>query len=88
MIKCAVLVGNSHTDSGGRIWEENGPPLRLKKLLLLKQSFNWSSAAVILRTDAQTNDACLKSGVEPALNSVLAVTVMIPEKMHVKILIH
>ena len=71
-------------------WEKrkNGSPLWQKKHLLLKQSPNWSSATTVKRTDAQTIDVTCGNQAWVAPTSVLAVTVMIPVEMHVKILIH
>ena len=86
MIKCAVLVGHSHMDSGGRIQEE-------KWTLVTTKEAPGPKAIVQLvkcgcHKDRCSNKRCLPGiRLEPVLNSVVAETVMIPEKMHVRILI-
>ena len=58
-----------------------------KKHLLLKQSSNWLSA-VVKRTDVQTIDVTAGNQAWNAPTSVLAVTVMTPVKMDVRIVKH
>ena len=83
MIKCAVLAGHSHMDSGGRIREEKWIAVTTKEAPAPK-------AVVQLVKCGCHKNRCSKKRclpeirVKPALNSVLAVTVMIPEEMHVK----
>ena len=87
MIKCAVLAGHSHMDSGGRIREEKWIPFTTKEAPTPKAIVQLVKCGC--HKNRCSNKRCLlEIRVEPALNPVLAVTVMIPEKMHVKILIH
>ena len=87
MIKCAVLVGHSHMDSGGRIWEEKWTPVTTKEAQAPKAIVQLVNCGC--HKNRCSSKRCLPEiRLEPALNSVLAVTVMIPEKTHVKILIH
>ena len=87
MIKCAVLAGHSHVDSGGRIQEEKWIHVTTKEAPAPKAIVQLVKCGC--HKNRCSNKRCLlETRVEPALNPVLAVTVMIPEKMHVKILIH
>ena len=87
MIKCAVLAGHSHMGSGGRIREEKWIHVTTKEAPAPKAIVELVKCGC--HKNRCSNKRCLlETRVEPALNPVLAVTVMIPEKMHVKILIH
>ena len=87
MIKCAVLAGHSHMGSGGRIREEKWIHVTTKEAPAPKAIVQLVKCGC--HKNRCSNKRCLlETRVEPALYPVLAVTVMIPEKMHVKILIH
>ena len=87
MIKCAVLAGHSHMDSGGRIRKEKWIHVTTKEAPAPKAIVQLVKCGC--HKNRCSNKRCLlETRVEPALNPFLAVTVMIPEKMHVKILIH
>ena len=87
MIKCADLAGHSHMDSGERIREEKWIHVTTKEAPAPKAIVQLVKCGC--HKNRCSNKRCLlETRVEPALNPVLAVTVMIPKKMHVKILIH